>query len=196
MELRLAYGGPRGSGKTTNLRFIETAISHGDLSSVVRTSVSSIGKSPIDFLSFELESSVSEKVCFRITGLPPPDDYRYLWKMILNDCDGIVMVLDSQLESLEENRSSLCSLLDVLSAWRRDVELMPVVLQFNKSDLPGALPAEVLDRRINTIRKESLVASAVQGEGVLETFMTISNLLLKSSSIADSTTEWLGRGTT
>ncbi len=196
MEFRLAYCGPRGSGKTTNLRFIETAISHGDLSSIISASVSSIGKSPIDFLSFTLVSGVSEPIHFKLTSLPSVEDYQHLWKMILHDSHGIVMVLDSQLECIEESRASLWTLMDALTAWKRNVESTQVVLQFNKSDLPGALPLEVLDRRVNFFRKDSLRASAIQGEGVLETFMTVSNHLIETGTAAGKPIEWPGGGAT
>jgi GTPase SAR1 family protein len=194
VEFRLAYCGPRGSGKTTNLRFIETAISHGDLTSIIRTCTSSIGKAPIDFLSFTLESRDAEPIDFRITSLPQFEDYRHLWKMILHDSHGVVVVLDSRLESVEENRSSLWSLMDAITSWKRKVESVPVVLQFNKSDLPGALPLDVLDRRVNFLRKDSLRASAIQGDGVLETFMTVSNLLITAGAEAGKQIEWLGGG--
>ncbi|MFQ6103498.1 MAG: ADP-ribosylation factor-like protein [Candidatus Glassbacteria bacterium] len=178
MELRIAYGGPRGSGKTANLYYLQSAISGGDLAAYVTTSISSVGKAPIDFLYFDIERKDGDRLHFRITALPQMEDYLHLWKMILRDCHGIVIVIDSQMERMEENQSCLRKITDILSSWKIAPEEFPILLQYNKCDLPYALSGEELAKRLNLFGRSGVEASAARGTGVLNTFMKISKLVL------------------
>lgn len=190
----LAYGGPRGSGKTTNLDVIRQAICRGELSSLVSTSISSIGKAPIDFLYFEVERRGREKLGFRIMTLPQIEDYFHLWKMILKTCHGLVIVVDSQMERMEENQSCMRRIIDSLNLWGTPAHEFPFILQYNKTDLPGALPREVLDEKLNLFGKVSFASSATHREGILRTFMAISQELLPSREMADNSVERSGGG--
>ncbi len=189
MELRLAYGGPRGSGKTTNLVGIQNAISGADLSDYVSMSISSIGKSPIDFLYFELEQKGLEKYTFRIVTLPHYDDYFHLWKMILSDCHGVVVVFDSRAEKMEENLAYLRMVIDSLSSMNITPEDFPIFFQYNKTDLPDALPGQELEERLNLFGRWSHHATALNGEGILRTFMAIAHSLLPGVAFAGKTVD-------
>lgn len=192
LELRLAYTGPRGSGKTTNLDIIRQAIDRLELASVTGTSISSIGKAPIDFLYFEAQRGTRTRLGFRLSTLPQIEDYFHLWKMMLKSCHGLVIVLDSQMEKIEENQSCIGRVMDYLSLWDLPLHEFPCVLQYNKSDLPGALPRELLDEKLNPFGKVSFPACARNREGVLLTFMAIVEELLPSMESASSHRERSG----
>jgi GTPase SAR1 family protein len=178
LEIVLSYAGPRGSGKTTSLDVLRQAIGRGELAGVVGTSIASIGKAPIDFLYFEVERMGRAKLGFRITSLPQIEDYFHLWKMILRGSHGVVMVADSQMEKMEENQSCMRRIVDSLNLWRKPVQEFPLILQYNKSDLPGALPKEVLDEKLNLFGKTSLTSSAVNREGILPAFISITQEIM------------------
>lgn len=178
LEIVLSYAGPRGSGKTTSLEVLREAIGRGELVGVVGTSIASIGNAPIDFLYFEVERNGRPKLGFRITTLPQIEDYFHLWKMVLRGSHGIVIVVDSQMEMMDENQSCIRRIVDSLSLWKKPLREFPLLLQYNKSDLPGALPRDVLDEKLNLFGKSSLTSSAVNREGVLPAFISIAQEIM------------------
>jgi len=184
VELRIVYAGPPGSGKTTNLEFIRSVVSGPDLSDIVKQCVSSIGKSPVDFLFFEIERKGAGRLGFRIYSLPQFEDHPFLWKMILEGCHGIIVVIDSQLEKLEENQTCLSKIINFLSTTRATRSRYPVFFQYNKRDLPGALLARDLDDKLGLYAERSTKASAVRGKGVLVTLMEMSERLLEDTDAA------------
>jgi signal recognition particle receptor subunit beta len=59
---------------------------------------------------------------------------------------------------------------------------VPLVLQYNKQDLPGVFSPEVLDEALNFRGVPAYAAAAVTGAGVFDTLRGISDLVLKSLS--------------
>jgi signal recognition particle receptor subunit beta len=95
-----------------------------------------------------------------------------------------VFVGDSQARQLDENIESLQNLQSNLLELGIDVRGLPVVLQYNKQDLPRELilqPAE-LDDALNFRGVPSFAADALHGRGVFETLKAISELVLKRLS--------------
>jgi len=54
----------------------------------------------------------------------------------------------------------------------------PVVLQYNKRDLPTALPINVLDKFLNGMKWQRYEAVATTGVGVFDTLKAISKLVI------------------
>ena len=52
-------------------------------------------------------------------------------------------------------------------------EKVPLVLQYNKQDLPDLLPRRELDAALNPWKRPTFPAVAAPGEGVLETFLAV-----------------------
>ena len=180
---KLAYAGPPGCGKTTNLLALREVIGRQELSGIVSSSVSSIGTAPIDFLGFEVSRPGSRRIVFRITTLPRIEDYRSLWRMVLYDSHGVVVVMDSRIDMIEENRICLRRITESMARREKEnvMHALPIVLQYNKSDLPGAVPKELLDRRLNHMGAASIRACAQRGEGVLSTFVEIGRRVMEAS---------------
>jgi hypothetical protein len=91
----------------------------------------------------------------------------------------VVFVADSQPAMVDANRESFANLLDNLEENQIDPNDTPIVIQFNKRDLPGVLPVEKLQEALNFEGYPYTEASALKGEGVMETFKLISKLTAK-----------------
>ena len=93
---------------------------------------------------------------------------------MLNGADGIVFVADSQAEKFEENVQSISELEVNMRRIGKDLGNFPFIIQWNKRDVPSALPVSVLERYLNRRRVPSYEAIAFEGKGVFATLRAIS----------------------
>jgi mutual gliding-motility protein MglA len=96
--------------------------------------------------------------------------------------DGLVFVADSQAERMDANIAALENLYENLMDYGYDPAQLPVVLQWNKRDLPSAVPVDELRRQLNPMGLQEHEAVAVSGVGVFDTLKAVSKLVLKSLS--------------
>jgi signal recognition particle receptor subunit beta len=108
--------------------------------------------------------------------------YNATRKLVLRGADGVVFVADSQPEQVNENIESLRNLHENLLEENIDIRDFPMVLQYNKRDLPGVVPLEELDDALNYRNAPAFPAASINGEGVFETLKTASQLVLQSLS--------------
>jgi signal recognition particle receptor subunit beta len=96
----------------------------------------------------------------------------------------VVFVADSQARQLDENIESLQNLQANLLEQGIDVREIPLVLQYNKQDLPSdlILPVAELDEQLNFRMVPAFGAAAVSGKGVFETLRAISERVLRRLS--------------
>jgi len=87
-------------------------------------------------------------------------------------------VVDSQSEKFEENIQSITELELNLRRIGKDLSHFPLVMQWNKRDLPTALPVHVLERYLNRRRVPSFEAVAYSGKGVFATLRAISKCVM------------------
>jgi mutual gliding-motility protein MglA len=101
-------------------------------------------------------------------------------RLILKGVDGLVFVADSQAERMDANIAALENLYDNLADYGYDPQQVPVVLQWNKRDLPNAVPVEELRAHLNPTALPEFPAVAIMGKGVFDTLKAVSKLVLKS----------------
>jgi hypothetical protein len=99
-------------------------------------------------------------------------------KLILKGADGVIFVADSQAERMESNVESIRNLEDNLKQHGLDLKTLPYALQFNKRDLPSAMPVEDLYRTLNYKREPTFEAVAPQGKGVFDTLKSVAKQIL------------------
>ena len=97
-------------------------------------------------------------------------------KVILRGADGIVFVLDSQKNRLQENQNSLKDIENIVKSYGQSFEKLPMVFQYNKRDLPEANLMSITELRtaLNFWNKPDFPAVAIKEEGVFETLKSIS----------------------
>ena len=175
---KLVYYGPGLCGKTTNLQWI-----HGNLSFKTKGKLVSLATQTdrtlfFDFLPVELGTIRGMRTRMQIYTVPGQVFYESTRRMVLKGCDAVVFVADSQAAMLDANAESLRSLRQNLLVNEIDPSI-PQVIQYNKRDLPTALPVSVLNERLNPRNLPYFEAVAFKGTGVEETLKGITKQLFQ-----------------
>jgi CheY-like chemotaxis protein len=176
---RLVYYGPGLAGKATNLRWIHEHLPAGAKGRLVTFTADVDPTLFFDFLPAELGIVGGLRARIQVYTVPGASVSDATQRMVLKRCDAVVFVADSQASRLEADLESLRSL-------RRNLLLngvdpaIPQVIQYNKRDLPEALPVPELESRLNPGRLHHYEAVAVEGLGVEPTLLGVTRLLLDS----------------
>ena len=179
---KIVYYGPGRSGKTTNLQYVHGSVPDERKGAMVSLATETDRTLFFDFLPLDLGSISGFRTRLQLYTVPGQVYYNATRKLVLRGADGVVFVADSQREQFEENIESLRNLHENLLEQGFDIREMPLVLQYNKQDLPGVCPPEELEDALNFRNVPSYGAAAVSGTGVFDTLRAISDLVLKSLS--------------
>jgi len=178
---KIVYYGPGRSGKTTNLHYIYGRVPDSRRGRMVSLATQTDRTLFFDFLPIDLGQISGFATRFQLYTVPGQVYYNATRRLVLQGADGVVFVGDSQARQLDENLESLQNLQSNLLEHGVDVRTVPVVMQYNKQDLPRELiltPVE-LDDALNFRSVPSFPADALHGQGVFETLKAISELVLK-----------------
>lgn len=178
INAKIVYYGPGLSGKTTNIKCIYEKIVPDKKGKLITLPTYSDRTLFFDFFPLEAGEIKGYKMRFHLYTVPGQVFYNATRKLVLKGADGVVFVADSQDGMMDSNLESLYNLKKNLADHGININDFPVVLQYNKRDLPNVLPVEVLDKTLNSRGLPYFSASASTGEGVLETLTAISKLVL------------------
>lgn len=177
MVLKLVYYGPAMSGKTTNLLTLHELLlqeGRGDLMVLDTVDDRTIF---FDLLPFFLVAPSGLKIKVKVYTVPGQVKHDATRKAVLQRADGVVFVADSQLNEQVNNATSFENLEQNLALVGIDIETLPLVIQFNKRDLPEIIAAEEINRIWGAAGIPVAFSSALKGDGVVETFAAISGLV-------------------
>jgi GTPase SAR1 family protein len=178
---KIVYYGPGRSGKTTNLQYVYGRVPESRRGRMVSLATQTDRTLFFDFLPIDLGVISGFNTRFQIYTVPGQVYYNATRQLVLQGADGVVFVADSQARRFEENMESLQNLQGNLLQQGIDVRQFPVVLQYNKQDLPRdlILTQAELDDALNFRGVRSFSADALHGGGVFETLKGISEIVLK-----------------
>ena len=179
---KIVYYGPGRSGKTSNLQYIHAYVPDDKKGPMVSLATETDRTLFFDFLPLDLGSISGFKTRIQLYTVPGQVYYNATRKLVLRGADGVVFVADSQREQLNENIESLRNLHENLLDENINVRDFPMVLQYNKRDLPGVVSIEELDEALNYRGVPAFGAATINGEGVFETLKGVSQLVLQSLS--------------
>ncbi len=181
---KIVYYGPGRSGKTTNLHYIYGQVPTDRRGRMVSLATQTDRTLFFDFLPLDLGTISGFTTKIQLYTVPGQVYYQTTRKLVLQGADGVVFVADSQARQLEENIESLQDLHANLGEHGIDARTIPLVLQYNKQNLPPDLILDVgaLDDALNFRNVPSFPADALHGPGVFETLRGISELVLKRLS--------------
>lgn len=186
LSCKIVYYGCGLCGKTTNLIHIHKTVPQKFRGELVSLATEQDRTLFFDFLPLDLGEVKGFKTKFQLYTVPGQVYYNATRKLVLRGVDGLVFVVDSQKDRLQENIDSLENLKQNLAeygyhlqAGPDDSEGIPWVLQFNKRDMPQVSTAEELNAALNPHKVPTLDSVAVTGVGVKDTLKSISSLVIK-----------------
>ncbi len=180
VNARIVYWGIEGAGKTTNLRAVYAKLRpdhRGELREIPTRLDPSIS---YEVLPIELGDVAGVRTQIQIASVPGVLEQAPTRKQLLDRVDGIVLVIDSQRERLDENLASFDELRGALSAYGRSLDEIPLVIQYNKRDLADSYALEELHRKLDLRGIAVFEAVATEGTGVLQTLSTISKRVIRN----------------
>ena len=176
LTAKIVYYGPGLSGKTTNLRALHERLDPASTGRLLSLATAQDRTIYFDLLPVELGNIKGYAVRFQLCTVPGQVFYNETRKLVLKGADGIVFVVDSQWSMLSHNLESYQNLRDNLREMGVAPDSIPVVVQFNKRDLPGILSVEALQESLGFRELPFVEAVAPDGRGVVETFKLASKL--------------------
>jgi signal recognition particle receptor subunit beta len=179
MTAKIVYYGPGLCGKTTNLMVIFDKLDPKSKGKMLSLATKTDRTLFFDLLPVDIGKVGPFNLKIQLYTVPGQVFYNETRKLVLRGADSVVFVADSQPAMVDANRESFANLLDNLEENQIDPNDTPIVIQFNKRDLPGVLPVEKLQEALGFEGYPYTEASALKGEGVMETFKLISKLTAK-----------------
>ena len=175
---KLVYYGPGRCGKTTNLQVVHARTNqNGSLTSIATETDRTLF---FDFLPIELPPVMGLKVKMSLYTVPGQSYYQATRKLVLQGADGVVFVADSNPDMMDENVKSMEDLITNLSDNWLKIDAIPLVLQWNKRDVPNPIPVAELNSKLNKFGTWPTVeAVAVNGVGVMQTLKLVSQQVIK-----------------
>jgi signal recognition particle receptor subunit beta len=180
INAKIVYYGPGLSGKTTNIQSVYDKIKPDNKGKLISLSTQGDRTLFFDFLPVELGKIKGFRTRFHLYTVPGQVFYNSTRKLVLKGTDGVVFVADSQKMMMNENVQSLENLKQNLADMGIDTADFPIVIQYNKRDLPGAATVEEMEDYLNPKGLPYFEASAVKGEGVLPTLTAMVKFILHS----------------
>jgi signal recognition particle receptor subunit beta len=96
-------------------------------------------------------------------------------KVVLQGCDGVAFIADSQIAETKNNNESFANLKANMKENRLDPNEIPIVIQFNKRDMPSVRTDDDLKRIAARGKEPVFPATAIEGKGVAETFLGLAS---------------------
>ncbi len=180
INCKIVYYGPGLGGKTTNIQYVYDKVAPETKGKLVTLATEMDRTLFFDFLPLELGTVKGFKTRFHLYTVPGQVYYNASRKLILRGVDGIVFVADSQDSRFDANIESLYNLHENLAEHRLDLAKIPFVMQYNKRDLPDAVPLPELEEELNPEGYEHFEAVAVKGVGVFDTLKCVAKQVLRN----------------
>jgi signal recognition particle receptor subunit beta len=179
IAFKIVYYGPGLSGKTTNLKYIHTVLDKTRKGEMIVLDTEQERTLFFDFFPLELGKIEGYAVRFNMYTVPGQVYYEASRRLILEGADGVVFVADSQVERLDENLESFAMLQSSLADFGLDWKIFPLVVQYNKRDLPEPLAMGTLEGKLGLNGIPVFEAVATEGQGVMETIRMTSRQIIE-----------------
>lgn len=169
ITLKVVYYGPALSGKTTNLQMVHQMLDPQCRGRLMTLDTADDRTLFFDLMPIFFRTSQGFKVKLKLYTVPGQIMHNSTRRIVLAGADGVVFIADSQRKEAKANEDAWNGMVENLRQNGIDAEEIPLVIQFNKRDLPDIRS----DAEIENIRKNGkepvFTAMAVQGKGVIET---------------------------
>lgn len=186
ISAKIVYYGPSLCGKTTNIQSIYASVKPEQKGKLVSLATEADRTLFFDFLPIEIANIRGFKTRLHFYTVPGQVYYNSTRRAVLTGVDGLVFVADSQRDKMEENIESLNNLEENLNYYGKSLKTIPLVIQYNKRDIPDVVPISEMEQILNPNGCPSVEAVAPTGEGVLETLTKITKMVLQHIEMGTS----------
>jgi hypothetical protein len=185
IQVKIVYYGPGRGGKTTNLEYIYRKFHQRIHSEMVTVKTHGDRTLFFDFLPFDIGVINGYQIKIQLYTVPGQVKYNATRRLVLRGVDGIVFVADAMAVRREKNIQALKNLQENLASYKKNLNTIPWVVQYNKMDLVEqgipVMAVELLEHDINReFKRPAFPASAVKGTNVVATLKKIISLTVAS----------------
>ncbi len=178
IHCKVVYYGPSLGGKTTNIQWVYQKTAEDQKSKLVALNSDIERTLFFDFLPLNIGDIRGFKTRFHLYTVPGQVVYDASRKLILKGLDGVVFVADSQVERMDENLESLRNLERNLEQQGYDIREVPLIMQYNKRDLPNIASLTEMRSALNPYNATEIESCASEGKGVFESLKTVSKSII------------------
>ncbi|MBL8428862.1 MAG: GTPase domain-containing protein [Dechloromonas sp.] len=170
LTFKLVYYGPAQSGKTTNLLRLHDLLAPELKGEVMTMETKDDRTLFFDLLPLGFRAPSGLLIKFRLFTVPGQVAHDGTRKAVLSRADGVVFVADADRAQETNNGESFQSLAANCARVGLDFDHLPLVVQFNKCDLPNAVPEAEIRDRWSAAPWPLVFAVALTGQGIELTF--------------------------
>ena len=171
VQLKIVYYGPGLSGKTTNLIHIHKVAAPSTRGRLMTLETKDDRTLFFDLLPMSFESETGLTIAIKLFTVPGQVIHNATRKLVLRGADAVAFVADSQLSEIKNNQESFRNLKENLEENGLNLKTMPLVIQFNKRDLPNIRSNKEIDAMASKGKEPVFKAIATTGVGVIETLL-------------------------
>ena len=180
INCKIVYYGTGLGGKTTNLEYVYSKVNPDAKGKMISLATETERTLFFDFLPIDLGEVKGFKTRFHLYTVPGQVYYNASRKLILKGVDGVIFVADSQAERMEANIEAMHNLYENLDSYGYDLTTIPFAMQYNKRDLPNAMPMDDLRAQLNPMGVPDFEGVAIEGRGVFETLGAVSKMVVQA----------------
>jgi signal recognition particle receptor subunit beta len=176
ISIKIVFFGPALSGKTTSIKTLFSHFGKDDRILSIESTVNRTLFFDYGVVSFQNQDWILKISVYTTTG---QNFYLITRPVTLRAVDGIIFVVDSQQKVYERN---LLSWNELISYFSESLEHLPIIIAFNKQDLPDKFSSTRFLKEIDFPKYKNIDSRytiAISGEGVLDCFEDILRLILK-----------------
>jgi len=176
LTIKLVYYGPALSGKTTNLQALHRVAEPGTSGRLMTLETKDDRTLFFDLLPLSIRTKSGLAVRLKVFTVPGQVIHGSTRRLVLQGADGVAFIADSRVSEIHQNTDSFMDLRDNLKEHGRSLRQMPVVIQFNKRDLPDVRSDEEIAQLASQGREPVYLAVAMRQTGTVETFLGLLHL--------------------
>lgn len=180
LALKIVYYGPALSGKTTNLERLYGLLDPSARGRLMTLDTKGDRTLFFDLLPVHFNTRSGFKVKIKLYTVPGQVMHETTRRIVVQAADAICFIADSQRSQRLANNEAYRGMQRNLRAHNIDPDRIPIVIQFNKRDLPDVQSDEEIDQYARRGKEPIVKAVAIRGEGVVDTLKGCMQLLWRN----------------
>jgi len=182
INYKIVYYGCALGGKTTSIQYVHRKISANTKGKLVSIATEEERTLYFDFLPLTLGKVRGLNTRFHLYTVPGQPQYNASRKLVIQGVDGIVFVVDSQVNRLDQNVEAYLNMWENLEDQGDNPLELGFVLQYNKRDLSDIFRVRDLNELFNQTGSPYFQSCALTGEGVFEALRNVSKQVIARTS--------------